>query len=168
MVILTQVIRGLPSWLEAGMDVSLVLADLHSFLVSYPGSYWKQQVFPKSHLTEYLCWLSSRRTTPRWGRSIRWSTPWWSSRASSVRQKYWICENNIRFASQRVGGAVQLLGWRKSRDWVSEMTSLTFRRTQRRSGRLPWTPHLPVVKTLSRVFKTKLRSNFQTEFSILN
>ena len=42
---LTQVIRGLPSWLEAGMDVSLLLADLHSFLVSYPGSYWKQQVF---------------------------------------------------------------------------------------------------------------------------
>ena len=41
----TQVIRGLPSWLEAGMDVSLLLADLHSFLVSYPGSYWKQQVF---------------------------------------------------------------------------------------------------------------------------
>ena len=39
-----QVIRGLPSWLEAGMDVSLLLADLHSFLVSYPGSYWKQQV----------------------------------------------------------------------------------------------------------------------------
>lgn len=46
MLILTQVIRGLPSWLEAGMDVSLLLADLHSFLVSYPGSYWKQQVFP--------------------------------------------------------------------------------------------------------------------------
>ena len=39
-----QVIRGLPSWLEAGMDVSLLLPDLHSFLVSYPGSYWKQQV----------------------------------------------------------------------------------------------------------------------------
>jgi cytoskeleton-associated protein 5 len=38
-----KVIRGLPSWLEAGMDVSLLLADLHSFLVSYPGSYWKQQ-----------------------------------------------------------------------------------------------------------------------------
>ena len=38
-----QVIRGLPSWLENGMDVSLLLADLHSFLVSYPGSYWKQQ-----------------------------------------------------------------------------------------------------------------------------
>ena len=37
-----KVIRGLPSWLES-MDVSLLLADLHSFLVSYPGSYWKQQ-----------------------------------------------------------------------------------------------------------------------------
>jgi len=37
-----KVIRGLPSWLDS-MDVSLLLADLHSFLVSYPGSYWKQQ-----------------------------------------------------------------------------------------------------------------------------
>ena len=42
--VMCQVIRGLPSWLDAGMDVSLLLADLHSFLVSYPGSYWKQQV----------------------------------------------------------------------------------------------------------------------------
>ena len=37
-----KVIRGLPSWLES-MDVSLLLADLHSFLESYPGGYWKQQ-----------------------------------------------------------------------------------------------------------------------------
>jgi len=37
-----KVIRGLPAWLDS-MDVSLLLADLHSFLVSYPGSYWKQQ-----------------------------------------------------------------------------------------------------------------------------
>ena len=34
-----KVIRGLPSW----QDLSLLLADLHSFLVTYPGSYWKQQ-----------------------------------------------------------------------------------------------------------------------------
>jgi len=38
-----KVIRGLPSWLEGGMDSSLLLTDLHAFLVSYPGSYWKQQ-----------------------------------------------------------------------------------------------------------------------------
>ena len=37
-----KVIRGLPAWLDS-MDVSLLLADLNSFLVSYPGSYWKQQ-----------------------------------------------------------------------------------------------------------------------------
>ena len=37
-----KVIRGLPSWLDS-MDVSLLLGDLHGFLVSYPGSYWKQQ-----------------------------------------------------------------------------------------------------------------------------
>jgi len=37
-----KVIRALPSWLEE-MDVSLLLADLHSFLISFPGSYWKQQ-----------------------------------------------------------------------------------------------------------------------------
>jgi len=37
-----KVIRGLPSWLDS-MDVSLLLADLHSFLVDYPGSYWKKQ-----------------------------------------------------------------------------------------------------------------------------
>jgi len=37
-----KVIRGLPSWLET-MDTAAVLADLHSFLVSYPASYWKQQ-----------------------------------------------------------------------------------------------------------------------------
>jgi len=37
-----KVIRGLPSWLDS-MDLSLLLADLHSFLVSYPSSYWKQQ-----------------------------------------------------------------------------------------------------------------------------
>ena len=36
------VIRGLPARLDS-MDVSLLLADLNSFLVSYPGSYWKQQ-----------------------------------------------------------------------------------------------------------------------------
>ena len=37
-----KVIRALPSWLES-MDVSLLMADLHSFMVSYPGSYWEQQ-----------------------------------------------------------------------------------------------------------------------------
>ena len=31
-----QVIRGLPSWLDS-MDVSLLLGDLHGFLVSYSG-----------------------------------------------------------------------------------------------------------------------------------
>jgi len=37
-----KVIRGLQSWLDS-MDVSLLLADLHSFLMDYPGSYWKKQ-----------------------------------------------------------------------------------------------------------------------------
>ena len=37
-----KIIRGLPTRLDS-MDVSLLLADLHSFLVSYLGSYWKQQ-----------------------------------------------------------------------------------------------------------------------------
>ena len=37
-----QVIRGLPAWLE-GMQVSLLLADLHTFLISFPASYWKTQ-----------------------------------------------------------------------------------------------------------------------------
>ena len=37
-----KVIRGLPAWLDS-MDVSLLLADLHIFLVSYPGSHWKEQ-----------------------------------------------------------------------------------------------------------------------------
>ena len=65
MVLLTQVIRGLPSWLEAGMDVSLLLADLHSFLVSYPGSYWKQQVLLSSLLHTFLSLTLYRLTTPR-------------------------------------------------------------------------------------------------------
>lgn len=37
-----KVIRGLPTWLES-MDVANLLGDIHSFLVSYPASYWKQQ-----------------------------------------------------------------------------------------------------------------------------
>lgn len=37
-----KVIRGLPTWLET-MDTANLLADIHSFLVSYPASYWKQQ-----------------------------------------------------------------------------------------------------------------------------
>lgn len=37
-----KVIRGLPTWLEV-MDTAALLADLHSFLVSYPASYWKAQ-----------------------------------------------------------------------------------------------------------------------------
>ena len=37
-----KVIRGLPARLDS-MDVSLLLADLHSFLMPYPGSNWKQQ-----------------------------------------------------------------------------------------------------------------------------
>ena len=42
---ISQVIRGFPSWLES-MDVSvLLLAGLHIFLVSYPGKYWKQQLY---------------------------------------------------------------------------------------------------------------------------
>ena len=65
MVLLTQVIRGLPSWLEAGMDVSLLLADLHSFLVSYPGSYWKQQVLLSSLLHTFLSLTLYRLTTPQ-------------------------------------------------------------------------------------------------------
>ena len=64
MVMFSKVIRGLPSWLEAGMDVSLLLADLHSFLVSYPGSYWKQQVLFSS-LSYTIISLLSRLTTPR-------------------------------------------------------------------------------------------------------
>ena len=36
-----KIIRGLPARL-ASMDVSLLLTDLHSFLVSYPGSYWME------------------------------------------------------------------------------------------------------------------------------
>merc|ERR1719239_1521914 len=35
-----KVIRGLPTWLEV-MDTAALLADLHSFLVSYPASYGK-------------------------------------------------------------------------------------------------------------------------------
>ena len=35
---------SLPARLDS-MDVSLLLADLNSFLVSYPGSYWKQQLY---------------------------------------------------------------------------------------------------------------------------
>ena len=37
-----KVIRGLPTWLET-MDTANLLADIHSFLVNYPASYWKQQ-----------------------------------------------------------------------------------------------------------------------------
>ena len=37
-----KVIRGLQTWLET-MDVASLLGDIHSFLVNYPASYWKQQ-----------------------------------------------------------------------------------------------------------------------------
>lgn len=37
-----KVIRGLPTWLET-MDTANLLADIHSFLMNYPASYWKQQ-----------------------------------------------------------------------------------------------------------------------------